>query len=108
MSNLKTNLMSNLKADLCAEVEALRTKIEEQASELAALRAKCSEQSTTIEALRAKSHAVVEQCSNIAAPAAMSEIRLIATKFGRMARRNPDNPAEIQIYGQAGWESVSH
>lgn len=108
MSNLKTNLMSNLKADLCTEIEALRAKIEEQALELAALRSKCSKQHTTIEALRAKSHAIVEQCSEIAAPAAMSEVRLIATKFGRMARRNPDNPAQIQIYGQAGWESVSH
>lgn len=108
MSNLKTNLMSNLKADLCAEIEALRAKIAAQAAELEVLRAKCSEQHTTIEALRAKSNVVVEQCSNIAAPAPMSEVRLVATKFGRMARRNPDNPSQIQIYGQSGWESISH
>lgn len=108
MSNLKTNLMSNLKADLCAEIEALRAKIAAQAGELEALRAKCSERHATIEALRAKNNVVVEQCAQIAAPAAMSEVRLIATKFGRMARRNPDNPSQIQIYGQAGWESVSN
>lgn len=108
MSNLKTNLMSNLKADLCTEIEALRAKIAAQAAELEALRSKCSEQHTTIEALRTKSHAVVEQCAQIVEPAAMSEVRLVATKFGRMARRNPENPAQIQIYGQAGWESVSH
>lgn len=108
MSNLKTNLMSNLKADLCTEIEALRAKITEQAAELETLRAKCSEQHTTIEALRTKTNVVVEQCAEIAAPAAMSEVRLVATKFGRMARRNPENPAEIQVYGQSGWESISN
>lgn len=108
MSNLKTNLMSNLKADLCSEIEALRAKIAAQAGELEALRTKCSEQHTMVEALRAKTNVVVEQCAQIAAPSPMSEVRLVATKFGRMARRNPDNPAEIQVYGQSGWESISH